>query len=284
MGIQLHTLQAFFLFFVSLILIRGIFAYWDNLLVSSQGEKFVRNLRETIFSEQINWPPELFKRQYFGKYLLRYTGDMKAIQNYLSRGVLAGIRDVGFLTIGFLLLFLINSDIALIYFLMASVSILAVYLLNKLQRKRILTSRTNRNKMVAHVSKSFQLQARNIERERTDKVINRFNRISDSLFMSNVKNSRFESIMLAVFSVLQFIMIGIVLYAVTFKNLFDINAADALIFVLIMLLMNAAMKRVLKVPSYIQKGRISFEKIDRLMSKKLHVVQEEAGQSDDDYE
>jgi ABC-type multidrug transport system fused ATPase/permease subunit len=209
---------------------------------------------------------------------------MKGIQNYMSRGVLGGIRDIGFLLIGFLLLSVINFRVAILYFFMALVSVLAVYFFNKLQRKRLLSSRAERNKLVAHVSKSFQRHARNIERDRTGRVIDRFNRISETLFLNNVGNSRFESLMQAVFSVLQFIMIGFVLFALTFKNFFNINAADALVFVLIMLLMNAAMKRVLKVPSYIQKGRISFEKIDQLMNKKLDAVVGEADQNDDDYE
>lgn len=274
LGISLSDLHAFFLFFSILILIRGVSGYFDNYLSARQGESFVRALREEIFREQLNWSPEIFGRTHFGKYLLRYTNDMKAVQSYLTRGILGGIRDWTFLLIGFLLLMLISPALSGLYISLAILSILVVMLSAVRQKKYILGSRTERNQLVAHVSRSFQRHGRIHERERQEKTVSKFERISAQLFHANIDNHRYESLMQSLFAIMQFLMIGIIFWAMAGSALFAINVSDALVFILIILLMNSTLKRVLKIPSYLQKGKLSLERIERIMNFKAVAAEE----------
>jgi len=274
LGINIDSLDSFFLFFGALIVVRGVSGYFDNYLSARQGEKFVRSLREEIFQEQLNWPPDIFGRSHFGKYLLRYTNDMKSVQQYLTRGILGGIRDLTFLLIGFTLLSMISITLSGLYISLTILSIIFVMAFTARQKNYILGSRMERNQLVAHVSKSFQRHARIHDRERQEKTIFKFSGISEKLFHANVQNHQYESIMQSVFSVLQFMMIGIVLWAMAGSAFFKVNAGDALVFILIILLVNSTLKRILKVPSYMQKGRLSLERIEKLMNVKLAAADE----------
>mgnify|MGYP003338496581 CR=1 FL=1 len=103
LGLKLHHLNDFFIFFVFLILLRSLMELFENYIITVQGEKFVKTLREKAFHTQMGWTEGQFKEKYFGKYLLRYSNDMKAIQNYLTKGLFGGLRDIIFLIMGFIL-------------------------------------------------------------------------------------------------------------------------------------------------------------------------------------
>lgn len=284
LGIELHDLNSFFLFFSVLIFIRGLFGFIDSFISTRQGEKFVRNLREEIFREQILWPEEKFKKTHYGRYLLRYTSDMKSVQNYLTRGILGGIRDGSFLIIGFILLILINKNLAFLFISLSLISLFLVMWLSGFQKRLIVRSRAQRNKMVSYVSRSFQRHARILERNREESTIERFNRYSRTLFKRNLTNHRFEGLADSALSVIQFAMILIILWQISHNGTFSISAGDALVFLLIILLMNATMKRVLKIPAYINKGKISLEKIEDIMNFRYLLEEEEEENNQDDQE
>lgn len=70
--------------------------------------------------------------------------------------------------------------------------------------------------------------------------------------------------MLAIVPVMIFAITGIVLWSIVFLR-GTITASEGLMFVLILLMMEGGMRRLLKVPTYINKGKISLYKIDKLI-------------------
>ena len=93
----------------------------------------------------------------------------------------------------------------------------------------------------------------------------RFNSASVELYDANMDNNRFDSILQTLLPLVQYSMVGILLWLMTFlSNSIDPNSA--LVFVLITLMMLSPMKRILKVPSFINRGKISLRKINEIVN------------------
>jgi ABC-type multidrug transport system fused ATPase/permease subunit len=268
-GIKIDTLESFFIFFSLLIILRAIFEYFENYVITIQGEKFVMAIREQIFSNQMSWDSERFREKHFGNYLLRYSNDMKAVQNYLTKGVMGGVKDVLFLFMGLVLLSFINLKLTLAYTIMVFVSITIVFLLGKKQRHLVEQSRAKRSNLLSHVTKSFQRHRKIKELSDEQQATSKFSTASELLYLANISNHQFESLLNAVFSFFQYTMIAVVLLMMNYREITHIHKGDALVFILIIMLMNSHLKKILKVPAILNKGIVSFDKINKLLTNEI---------------
>lgn len=269
--IQVKTLPSFFLFFSSLLFVRTVFEYLERWISYMQGELYAKFIREKLFAAQMAWSREQFDKKHFGKYLLRYTNDMKSIQNFLTKGIMGFIKDVCFLSMGFWLLSVINQKLSLYMLLMAFIVMLLVYSLSLLQRKLISSSRNKRSGLLAFITRGFQRHQSIKENNAEELIDQRFKIKSGELYAANMLNNRFDSLMQALLPMFQFSMIGILLWLISLSaNL--VSANDSLVFVLIILMMISPMRRVFKVPAIVNKGRISLAKINDIMNSPPSVI------------
>ena len=265
LGIHFKTLSSFFLLFILLLLVRAVFEFWERWLSYQQGELYVKFIREKLFATQINWSNEKFRQKHFGKYLLRYTNDMKSIQNYLTKGIMGCIKDVCFLLMGFILLWMIHHQLAIYLLLITSAIMVIIFFISGQQKKLITSSRGKRSNLLAFVAKNFHRHA-SIKTKKAEAITEqRFNTMSGQLYDANMYNNRFDSVLQALLPLFQFSIIGVLLWLMTFSTS-SIGANDALIFVLITLMMVSPMRRVLKVPAVVNKGKISLRKINEIFN------------------
>ena len=246
----------------------GKASFNDSYCYFDKGELYVKSIREKIFQTQMGWDTEKFKQKHFGKYLLRYSNDMKSMQNYLTKGIMGFAKDVCFLILGFLLLAVVNRNLSLYLLLVTSVIMGAIFFVSKVQKKLITNSRTKRSNLLALVTRSFQRHS-SIKTNITEKEsIDKFDRVSNELYTTNMANNRFESLLASLLPMLQFLMIGSLLVVMT-SSYGTIRKRDALVFVLTTLMMMSPMKRVLKVPAIINRGKISLNKINDILEEKV---------------
>lgn len=266
-GVHLENIESFFIFFGVLVLIKMAADFAENYLMNQAAENYVQNLREYIFQVQLTWPSDHFGRRHFGKYLLRYSNDMKAVQNYISRGIYGGWRDALFLLVGIATLYLLNNELASIYLFMMIVSVIVIFYISRRQIPIIEYSRNKRNQLLAFVTKSFQRHTRIKTDQIESKIIGRYSKYSEELKNLNLKYHRFDSSLLSLFTFLQYGIIVILLYRIYQIHQLSPDKQDigtALVFLLIVLQINPTLKRIMKVPSIINKGGISLKKIQRI--------------------
>ena len=265
--IHLENIESFFILFASLVLVKMILDYAENYLMNKASENFVQELRDKIFKTQIEWPNEYFGRRHFGKYLLRYSNDMKAVQNYLSRGIYGGCRDVLFLMVGVTILYLIHIQLATMYIVLMAASVIIIFYASSRQIPLIENSRNKRNRLLAFVTKSFQRHTRIKTAEIEERTISRFDNYSQELKVLNLKNHKFDSLLLVLFTFLQYCIIIFLLFKI-YQLHQDANSkldiGSALVFLLVVLQINPTLKRIMKVPSILNKGKISLKKIERI--------------------
>jgi ABC-type multidrug transport system fused ATPase/permease subunit len=264
LGIHFSSLQAFFLFFLFLLALKGGLSLAEQWMSLKEGEKFVRLVRERVFNAQINQDTAIFQQRAYGNYLLRYSNDLKAVRNYLLRGILGAVKNSLFLFIGFVLLAIIHFQLTMYLVILFSFFLAGIYFLTKYQKQFIQRSRDKRSNLLAFVTKSFSRYKRIKEQNNEQATISRFNEKSGHLFEANMNNNCLESVQESLVPFLQYAMLVGLLFLSTIVTP-AIHYADALIFVLVILMLFSSMRRVLKVPGILTKGNISLQKIEVLM-------------------
>ncbi|MDQ3015806.1 MAG: ABC transporter transmembrane domain-containing protein [Bacteroidota bacterium] len=262
-GIELYSVQQFFIFFFFLLAIKAILSFVENYMSTRQGELFVRGLRESVFDAQIHWSASSWLRRSYGKYLLRYSNDMKSIQLYLTKGFLEGINSTLFLLVGFLIMAKINWSVTLVLFLLLVTGLGLIYLVARWQSGFIIASRTARSSLLAYVARQFSRFHKLKDRHEEAITVSGFREKSAALYERNMKYNITESLMLMLVPVYIFGIIGVLLWSmILFEG--KITAPEGLMMVLILIMMEGGIRKLLKVPSYINKGKISIQKVDKL--------------------
>ncbi len=268
MGIHIHTMQSFYFLFITLLLLKAVLSFVESFGSYRQGELFVKPIREKLFSVQMSWTPELLSKNLYGKYLLRYSNDMKAVQHYFTKGIMEGIKNLLFLLTGLFMLSRINLTLTVILFSILLAILTITYFISRLQRPSISSSRSHRSSLLAFVTKSFSRFEKLKQNQVETDTIENFNTRSDNLYQANMRLNKIESLLQSSSYFLVFTMIGILLWQMTLSYS-RVSASDGLMMILMILMMQGALKKILKVPGYINKGKISLQKINKVLQQKI---------------
>ncbi len=271
LGLHLNTMQEFLFLYVILIVAKGLMTYLENIGSYRLGESWVKDLREKIFTAQLDWPASGTLKRSYGKYLLRYSNDMKSVQQYLTKGILDAIKNVLFLLTGLFILYKIHPLTTGLLIMLLSIIGVIVYFLFRYQKPFIQSSRTSRSSLLAYVAKSFSGVEKIKHLNKELATAEQFQRRSETLFHANMRVNKFSSIIQSSSVFLIFAAIGILLWQMTFQYL-RINASDGFLIVLIILLLQGALRRILKVTGYLNKGKISLNKIEKLLQEPVSEV------------
>jgi ABC-type transport system involved in cytochrome bd biosynthesis fused ATPase/permease subunit len=190
---------------------------------------------------------------------------MKAIQHYLQKGFFESVRSILFLLLGLFVIAKINSFIALLIFFLLLLSLAFTIYAYYHQKKLVALSRNKRSAMLAYVARTFNRFSRmKMENNELEKEQGFIQKSADLLSANTLTNNR-ESLIQSIVAALPFVLISI-LIIVTATKLVHLSHTNAITIVLILMLMQTALKAVLKMPGYINKGIISLQKIDEIMS------------------
>ncbi len=266
LGLHMDSVTEFFIIFFSLLVIRSIISYFENLETFRLSELYVRDLREKVFTAQMKWEPDEFSNGGYGKYLLRYSNDLKSVQNYFSLGIMGGIKNFLFLLAGLLVLSGIHLKITFILLLLLVFVIATIYTIAALQIPLITMSRSRRSSLLAFVAKSLSGFPRIKTKQSEPIAIRRFMARSENLYLANMRSNRIESLIQISTFFLIFVMLGVLLWQMTMPYI-SISALDGLTIVLIIMMMHTSLNRILRVPGYLNKGRISLKKIEAVLLK-----------------
>lgn len=256
----------FFLFFGGLVLLKSgsyfLEKYWTGLL----GERFSRSLREHLFAHQMRLNMQSHRQRPTGKYLLRYSGDLNAIREFVNRGILLFAGDLIFLVGAFGALFALQGQLTAV---VLGVWILAVMLVFTLSRRLRLTTfgrRSQRSKGLGFVSDRLQsfytIKSFNRERQETERYV----RESRRLFRFGLRYFRFSALIQALFPLFFYGTLGLVLWLVLSSESKG-NHGDFFAFVLLLLHMHTVLQRVLEVNLVWQSGTASLSKLTNLLDK-----------------
>ncbi len=267
-GLHIEDLSSFFMFFFLIVIMRGIFGFIELYLMEIIEENFTFYLRKKLFEKQLSHTQYSFQSKPVSKYLLRYSSDMSAIRNYLTKGHLKFISDSAFLIFALLMLAQLNSTLTMVVFITLLASALIIIFFTRIQNN------ANDNRQNSRAS-FLQFVESRLSSFFTIKVFNReapesqqFEKRSRSLRSSNLKYALYTSLIQSFLPLAFFTAIGIVLIESIPQNTLSTTEVSGylLVFILIMLYMQSVFKRLMRVPSILSQGRMSLDNLTQILN------------------
>ena len=267
--INTKSFKTFFIFFLVLVFIRFMFEYLNKYFTAIIGERFAKNLREELFKHQLQINASVYNQKGIGKYLLRYSGDLKSIQNYVTRGLFRFSQDL-FLIV-FLLVTIAYIDIHLgsIVAISIAVSILILFFINNILYAISVKRRNHRSTMLTFVNTRLRAihTIKALNKYSTEEK--RYTRRSEKLFLLGKKYQLTVSLIQAIIPALTYTMLAVLMWYVYYLKTTkgsEFHQSSLLILILLIISFLPILRRTLRVSIIWKLGNISFEKLLNIFS------------------
>jgi ABC-type multidrug transport system fused ATPase/permease subunit len=273
LGIHIPDLQSYFIFFMCFVILKAISSWAEAIGMKTIEERFAHRMRYLIFHAQINHSYGTFTKKSAGKYLLRYSSDMLALQYYLSKGIIKCIADVLFLLLAFSILFRIDSTLTGILVAIMTVGALLMTALSNLQSSPNELRRNARTSLIGFIEQRLQAFTTIKAFNRAHPEEAKFTKRNDAFLKSAIGFHRINALNKSIPQIVVFIAIGTLLYCASPLFTDKPPAYGALlIFILMLLYMQSAFRRLLRVPSLLNAGATSFESLTTLLNSPAEVM------------
>lgn len=262
LGVSMDSLTSFFFFFTALTLIKGLLTWTEHISMRTIEERITHDVRSRLFHAQMNHDFDAFHTRSAGKYLARYSSDMLAIQQYVSKGIIKPIADGLFLIAAFLLLFQLNSSLSKALLVVFVVGSVLMILVSSIQKRPNEVRRNARSSLLGFIEQRLHAIS-------TIKVFNRahpeelkFEKRNKKFYDSSIRFQLYNGLNKALPQLIFFAAIGILLYlSVKSEYKESASSSSVLIFILILLYLQSVYKRLLRVPSLLTSGATSFDNL-----------------------
>jgi len=258
----------FFIFFIGLVLLKSVLYFFEKYLTGLLGERFSRSLREHVFAHQMRMNLKEHRHRPTGKYLLRYSGDLNAIREFVNRGILLFTGDLFFLIGAFAALFTLQGKLTGVVLGVWLLAAGLVYILSRQLRLTTFDRRSQRSKGLGFVSERLQAfyTVKSFNRERQETA--RYEKESGRLFRFGLQYFRYSALIQALFPFFFYGTLGLVLW-LALSSEHNGNHSDFFAFVLLLLHMHTVLQRVLEVNLVWQSGTASLIKLTNLLDKAI---------------
>ncbi|WP_456463018.1 ABC transporter transmembrane domain-containing protein [Lutibacter sp.] len=259
----------FLFFFIGLVLIRFIFEFVNRYVISIIGERFAKNLREQLFEHQLHINTHIYDQRGIGKYLLRYSGDLKSIQNYVTKGLFRFLQDFILIVILIITIAYINSKFALIVTVFIGIAILLLFFINNILYTISVSRRNQRSAMLTFVNTRLRaiISIKAFNKYTPEKK--RYNKRSEKLYNVGKKYQQVISFIQSIIPTITYLMLALLMwyiYTLKIAQTTVFNASELLILILLIISFLPLLRRTLRVSIIWKLGNISFEKLLNIFS------------------
>jgi ABC-type multidrug transport system fused ATPase/permease subunit len=275
---HIKSIEVFFLVFGVLIIAKFITDFLMKYYLGITGELLSKNIRERLFLRQLNAKLEVHQKKETGLYLLRYSGDLSAIQHYLTKGIITFFNDCLHFVLALIVLALLNVKLTLV--LLASYPIIFGTILYLNKKLKVLTGK-RRNRR----SNNLSFVSSRLNSLLTIKVFNRqsiendkYSKGSTELYEYGKRYYKLYSLIYAMLPFMLYSMLALILwiaYDMKHHSNHKIHGHDLLTFIMTMVNVIPVLKRILSVNFVWQAGDISFTKLLRVYNAKQETIQDE---------
>ncbi len=261
--IYTNSFNAFLILFIGIILIRFLFEYANRYVIGILGERFSKSLREQLFAHQLRIHTTIYDEKGIGRYLLRYSGDLKSVQNYLTQGIFRFAQDMLLIAILITVIGYYSVNMALIILTFIVCAFGFIFFMNLVLYRISVERRNRRSGMLAFVNNALRsilpikVFNKNVPFE------NRYNNRSLKLLDIGVKYQHITALINAIIPFITYLMVGITMfYIYSLKNAgIDFDKSSFLILILLIISFLSIFRRILTVNIVWKLGNISFEKL-----------------------
>lgn len=261
--INTDSFNAFLVFFIGIILIRFLFEYTNRYVIGILGERFSKSLRERLFAHQLMVLTPIYDEKGIGRYLLRYSGDLKSVQNFLTQGIFRFVQDILLIAILLAIIGYYSIIMALIILTFIVCAFGFIFFMNLVLYKISVERRNRRSGMLSFVNNSLRSILSIKVFNKNVPFEHRYNKRSLKLLDIGVKFQQITALINAVIPLITYLMVGITMfYIYRLKNSgIDFDRSSFLILILLIISFLSIFRRILTVNIVWKLGNISFEKL-----------------------
>ncbi|MEL6699131.1 MAG: ABC transporter ATP-binding protein [Bacteroidota bacterium] len=255
----------------------GLYAvthYGKRYLTASAGELWIYELRNQLFKHQLKLNTRVYEEKGVGKYLLRYSGDLKSIQNYLTKGIIGFTSDIVLIVCFIWVLATVSYLLTFISLLAMGLMLVPISLLNQRLHTISLDRRNQKSGLLSFVSQRLQAIVTIKAFNRAQPEGNQFENRSRKVFQTGCAFHRLSSFIFVLIPTLLYAMIGVIMYAIHLQKAAGvvIDQASLLSAFLLILTMLPVFRRSLRITVVWKLGLISIEKLQHVLDLPLEQV------------
>lgn len=258
------TSPRFLAFFVVLIFLKLLFDFLQQFQVGKVGEEMLLYIRGKLFYSQLYMPMQVYDEKGIGKYLLRHSGDLKSIQNYVTKGLVGFSVDLLLLGLVFVTIGVLNTGLAVIMAVFFPIFGVLMILLNRILHSRSLAQRNYKSGLLSFVNVTLRsilsLKAFNRLTPEMSRYINR----STKVYEAGIRYHQVRSVIMAVIPGLLYLMLFAILYYTYYRQQqgqLSLDAGSLLAAILLLVTAMPVFRRTLRVNTVWELGKISFDKL-----------------------
>lgn len=260
------TLNVFLWYFFTLIIVRFFIQFTQQYFSVILNERCAQFLRNRLFDAQIHAPFHEFEKKPIGNYLMRYSGDMSAITQFVNKGILGFINDLVFVSLTYFVFIQMNVFLTQVIFLTLIVFFSVFYLLNRILKRQTKNYRDRKSSNLGFVNERLSglftikaLSRENVENEK-------FKKRSQKLYSIGLKYGRFKSLVESLLPLSTYVLLLIVLFCAFQLKKSDqhIDGSQLIILIMLIIHLTPVFKRILKVNQVWQTGLISYNRFIEL--------------------
>ncbi|MEL6670858.1 MAG: ABC transporter ATP-binding protein [Bacteroidota bacterium] len=273
------TVPHFLLFFSSLIGVNMLLGYGKRYGVAAIGTLLTYELRNQLFAHQLKLQTRIYEEKGVGKYLLRYSGDLKSIHNYLTRGVIGFGVDILMLILSMWVLYTISPTLTGISIVAILLMVLPLSALNRRLQGISERRRNQKSGLLAFVSQRLQaivtIKAFNRETPEREKFLRR----STRNFQTDLSFHRLSSLNYVLVPGLLYAMMAVIMGVIYWQQRrgVQIDQAALLSAFLLLITILPVLRRCLRIMITWKLGLISMRKLQGV----LELPTEDAHQKDE---
>lgn len=253
----------FLLLFAAILIVKFLLGFLQRYLIASVGERIVNRMRIDLFEHQLSLDMQVYDQKGIGKYLLRYSGDLKSIQNYITKGLIGFVVDLGLLSIALIAIGMVNQYLAIICLASIPFIVLPIYWLNEKLNGISEQRRNKRSNMLSFVNQRLIgiLSVKAFNRHRPE--FQKFEKRSNRLLAEGLNYHRLSSLIYVLIPVLLYAMLGLIMYVIyqLQQSGIQLNQEGTLAAFILILTTLPVFRRLLKVTVVWKLGRISLRKL-----------------------
>ena len=266
LAVDINDIPSFFIGFFILILLRGVFGFFQVYLTSLAGERFVSQIRFDLFKSQLTMSLKHFEKRHISRHLQKYAGDMRYFNRWITKGLIGGPVDFLILVFSFFAL----AQISLFTTVGLLISVLIIGTIMFFVSQMISSSTKNksnvRGRLMQFVTDRLQgiqsvkfFNKEFVELGRFKELDQKFEKVSNG-------NNKRQAFLESVVPVFFFITISVVLW-LTFIDTQVSSPSNAFTFILVLLYLQGPFKRLLRIPITWRQAKEAFSSYNRIVDQ-----------------
>lgn len=265
LGIPLpHQLSEFYLLFSITIIIKFLLGFVEKYTTGKAGLHFAAKARADYFQYLLYNTDEVVQKTPARK-LVWFSSDLKSIQRFMEKGIIGFTRDM---TYFFCCVYLLLCFHILLGLIITAAVPLLWYISKNGHRKLKASVKAGRDGyagLVSFISRRLHNINGQQTQQKTFQTTRRFSERQAKVIALQNKVLAGKAVIAALIPLILFALFVLLLYIMAAPGMINISSADAIGFILLLLNLFSVIRRMVKIESILLPGRLSLEKMEKLM-------------------